>query len=133
MPRYWVNLGIWDFGISGYPEDDEVEKQLLALDSRIQYFKNGGLVFKTEDLKEARIIASKGMGIIKKYLQEKEHAPPAEHMAELKVTITTQPQCPKCKNYGRFSDEYCGRCGTKLTEKECVDFEDVEPETVKFT
>jgi predicted amidophosphoribosyltransferase len=33
------------------------------------------------------------------------------------VSITAQPICPKCGELGRFSDDYCSKCGTKLLPK----------------
>jgi len=42
---------------------------------------------------------------------------------ECGVMITTQPKCPRCGKYGRFSEIYCSRCGEALEPKEYIEIE----------
>jgi hypothetical protein len=110
MTRYWVRLGEeldrdekWDLDVDAY------EKELEELSNK---FSNGAVglqyVYVTTDLEDAKKVAQKAREINLKYTLDE---------AATQCSITSQPECPKCGQWGRFSDFYCSRCGAEMTEK----------------
>lgn len=113
MARYWVNLGHWETDFEEESEQTEkrkrVRQELEDLATGVSGDIFPSLVYKTEDLDEAIRIREKAKSIIR-----------AEGFSD-ELVITRQPECPACGYLGRFSDQYCPRCGTKLTPQEEVD------------
>jgi NADH pyrophosphatase NudC (nudix superfamily) len=112
MARYWVSLGI---------EEPDADKRRKKLESELEMLSNhfsgdwsAHYSYVTEDIEDAKEAAKEAAEIYRKYDLKN----PAGY-----VQITTQPECPKCRNLGRFSENYCPKCGTKLTPSEDIDFE----------
>jgi len=129
MPRYWVNIPL-------YYSAEEVEslfgeklskKRKKVYNEVVEKFMERGcrvstggimlgtLVYKTNDLEDAREFKE----FAKKELKSIEEATGLFLSEEL--TISTQPECPKCGYLGRFGDSYCPDCGTELMETEFYD------------
>jgi len=112
--RYWVNA---PFGISDFfdTEDFEVEedarRKLKHIDAELEsagfFFGDTCWVYKTWNKEEAIEMANAAKEIWKEWSEDEADT----------VSITAQPICPKCGGLGRFSDEYCSKCGTKLLPK----------------
>ncbi len=64
------------------------------------------LSYVTQDLDEAKSIHAQAVSIMR-----------AERL-EYTPSIIRQPECPNCGFLGRFSDEYCFKCGARLIPKE---------------
>lgn len=111
MPRYWVSLGNWNEANVDGSEEEEIELKMEKLATRSD---ENGLTFKTESLEEAKEVQKKAREIIKKYYPDNDAVGDS-------IQITTQPECPKCGNLGRFADLYCSSCGTELTPKQYVE------------
>ena len=110
MARYWVSLGIG----ACEPDESHIEPNLAGLSKELENLSNhinDSYSYITEDLEDAKETVRKAVEIYKKYGIEAD---------DCGVHITKQPECPKCHFYGRFSDEYCPKCGTKLIPKEDV-------------
>ena len=112
MPRYWVSL---------HTENPDATKQEAKLEKELEELSNhvGGdtlmqYSYVTEDLENAKEVAMKAVDIYRKY--------GLEHMTDF-INITKQPECPKCGHFGRFRDDYCSECGTKLTSAEEIPYE----------
>ncbi len=118
--RYWVNA---PFGISGFfdTEDFEVEEEgrrkLKHIDAELEsagfFIGETGWVYKTWDKEEAIEMANAAKEIWTEWSEDEADT----------VSITVQPICPKCGELGRFSDEYCSKCGTRLLPKACLDID----------
>ena len=124
--RYWVNapFGIPDlFDTEDFEVDDEERKKLKHIDAELEcagfFFGETEWVYKTWDKEEAIEMANIAREIWKEW---------SEDQADT-VSITAQPICPKCGELGRFSDDYCSKCGTKLLPKAelNIDTEEVIP------
>ena len=131
MPRYWVNVSLYSSA-----DDEEMnhgekfsEKQKKVYNEAAKALMKEGctlstsgmigqLVFKTEDLDEAR-------EFIKTARTELEKVEKATGLSlcDGLDCISSQPECPKCGYLGRFSEaaENCPHCGTKLTESKYFD------------
>jgi len=114
--RYWVNapFGISDLFDTEDFEVDEEEKEkrkLKHIDAELEragfFIGETEWVYKTWDKEEAIEMANIAREIWKEW---------SEDQADT-VSITAQPICPKCGELGRFSDDYCSKCGTKLLPK----------------
>lgn len=112
MARYWVSLG------EESSDEDKREKGFLKeLESLSNHVSEDGFErysYITEDLDEAKEVVRKAVNACKKH--------GFDDLAE-GITITSQPQCPKCAHLGRFSDEYCSKCGAELTPAQGIDVE----------
>jgi len=118
--RYWVNapFGIADpFNTEDFEADEEERRKLKHIDAELE---NAGFfigetewVYKTWDKEEAIEMAK---------IAQEIWTDLGEDEADT-VSITAQPICPKCGELGRFSDEYCSKCGTKLLPKACLDID----------
>ena len=108
MSRYWVNLG--GTNLSGY-----VSMEIAELDNHAGDGTQYSYV--TEDPSEAIKVARRAIAIYEKYGISED---------DCGVHITKQPECPRCGYLGRFSDEYCSKCGTELTWKEEIDVDSLE-------
>ncbi len=75
-----------------------------------------GLVYKTEDLEDAKEVYLEAKKIIQEIFGED-----AENYS-IEFSITRQPECPKCVELGRFSAGYCSNCGAELIPKEEIEF-----------
>ncbi len=114
--RFWVSLGselhndLNDFA-------DEFNGKLNVLSNKISDV--GSLSFATFDLEEARKVATDTIALYKEYFP---------HLGDVEcgVFITTQPKCPKCGKYARFSELHCSRCGGELALKGYIDIESEE-------
>lgn len=124
--RYWVNapFGIPDlFDTEDFEVDDEERKKLKHIDAELEgagfFIGETEWVYKTWDKEEAIEMANIAREIWKEW---------SEDQADT-VSITAQPICPKCGELGRFSDDYCSKCGTKLLPKAelNIDTEEVIP------
>jgi len=116
--RYWINapFGISDpFTTEDFEVEEEERKKLKHIDAELEsagfFFGETEWVYKTWDKEEAIEMANAAKEIWEKW---------SENQADT-VSITVQPICPKCGELGRFSDEYCSKCGTKLLPKACLD------------
>lgn len=112
MARYWVSLG--EESSDG---DKRVKSFLKELENLSNHVSEDGFErysYVTEDLDEAKDVARKAVEAYKKY--------GFDDLAD-SITITRQPQCPKCAHLGRFSDEYCSTCGVELTPAQEIDVE----------
>ena len=78
--------------------------------------ENGSLYYVTTDLREAKKVRNRA---IRAYLG----ANFSTEFASEKIQISTQPECPKCGVVGRFSDDYCCKCGTALTPSRHIDIQ----------
>ena len=112
--RYWVNapFGIPDlFDTEGFEVDEEERGKLKHIDAELEsagfFFGEAEWVYKTWDKEEAIEMAKIGREIWKQWREDQADT----------VYVTAQPICPKCGELGRFSDEYCSKCGTKLLPK----------------
>jgi len=109
--RFWVSLGselqddLHDFA-------DEFNGKLIELSNKSSDM--GSLSYATFDLEEAREVAKDAIAIYQEYF-------PHLDDGECGVLITTQPKCPKCGKYARFSELYCSRCGGELVPKGYMD------------
>jgi len=116
--RYWVTA---PFGIYGFFDAEAIElegdakSKLEHIDAEMERadfsISETGWVYKTWDKEEAIEMAK----IAREIWTER-----SEDQADT-VSITAQPICPKCGELGRFRDEYCSKCGTKLLPKACLD------------
>lgn len=70
------------------------------------------VVYKTHDLEEACEVAREARAA---WLESKDRA-----MAD-SVTITAQPECPRCGRLGRFRDAFCASCGVPMLPPEEID------------
>lgn len=119
MARYRFNLRYWegeDF------EEDELKKRIEEAGKELEKSATDlsgdivpCLVYKTEDLDDAKEVYRRAKHIIQSIFTED----PEPYLGELK--ITRQPECPKCGFLGRFSDNYCSKCGTELAPKEYIE------------
>lgn len=114
--RYWVNapFGIPDFFDTedfGVDEEEKEKRKLKHIDAELEsagfFVGETEWVYKTWDKEDAIEMANIAREIWKEW---------SEDQADT-VSITAQPICPKCGELGRFSDEYCSKCGTKLLPK----------------
>jgi len=111
--RFWVSLGnelqddLHDFA-------DEFNGKLIELSNKSSDM--GSLSFATFDLEEAREVAKDATALYQEYF-------PHLGDGECGVFLTTQPKCPKCGKYARFSELYCSRCGGELIPKGYMDIE----------
>jgi hypothetical protein len=112
--RYWVNVpfGISDFfDTEDFDVDEEERKKLKHIDAELDkagfFIGETEWVYKTWDKEEAIEMANIAREIWKEWDEDQADT----------VSITAQPICPKCGELGRFSDEYCSNCGTKLLPK----------------
>lgn len=116
--RYWVTA---PFGISDFFDAEDLEEdarmKLKRIDRELEragfFIGETGWVYKTWDKDEAIEIAKIAQEIWKAWNEDQADT----------ASITAQPMCPKCGNLGRFSDEYCSKCGTKLLPKTYLDIE----------
>ncbi len=76
-----------------------------------------GLVYKTEDLEDAKEVYLEAKKIIQEIFGED-----AENYS-MEFSIARQPECPKCGELGRFSAGYCSSCGTEFIPKEEIEVE----------
>jgi len=120
--RYWVNapFGIPDFFDTEDFEEGEEEKEkrkLKHIDAELEragvFIGETEWVYKTWDKEEAMEIAKIAREIWKEWSEDQADA----------VSITAQPICPKCGELGRFSDEYCSKCETKLLPRVYLDID----------
>jgi rubrerythrin len=111
MSRYWVSLGTENPDATDECEKN-LQKELEELSNHVSGEVSTDWSYVTEDLEEAKEVVNKAKDIYKKY--------GFEEIVD-RIYITKQPECPKCGFYGRFSDEYCPKCGTELTGKEDVE------------
>ena len=112
--RYWVNapFGIPDlFDTEGFEVDEEERGKLKHIDAELEsagfFFGEAEWVYKTWDKEEAIEMAKIGREIWKQWREDQADT----------VYVTAQPICPKCGELGRFSNEYCSKCGTELLPK----------------
>jgi hypothetical protein len=111
MARYWVNLG-------AEPEETEepkykrLQKELEGLANHVSGDFLAQFSFVTESLSEAKEVVDEAKKLYEKYGFDPE---------ECNVNIVRQPECPNCHLYGRFSDEYCPKCGDKMIPKEYIE------------
>ena len=117
--RYWVNapFGIPDlFDFEDF-EDGEERRGLKRIDAELEragvFIGETDWVYKTWDKEEAIEMANIAREIWREW---------GENQADT-VSITAQPICPKCGELGRFSDEYCSECGTKLLPRTYLDID----------
>jgi hypothetical protein len=118
MPKYWVNLGSWED--LDFEEDEKTKEKLEESGGRIHGLANSvigisGLVYKTEDLEDAKEVYLEAKKIIQEIFGED-----AENYS-MEFSITRQPECPKCGELGRFSAGYCSNCGIELIPKEDIE------------
>lgn len=105
MSRFWVDTGYSDFGedqIQQEKYNKEIEEIALKYDGqfRVQEF---GATFITESAKEANAFMERVRKLMKEY-----------GWATDGMGIAIQPECPKCGRFGKFSDNFCGACGSEL-------------------
>jgi len=112
MARYWVELGTEN--PDSTKREKKFEKELEELSNHVSGDVFIRYSYVTEDLEDAKEVAREAVAIYKKY--------GLEHMTD-KISITKQPECPKCGHLGRFSDVYCPKCGAELTPAEEIDLE----------
>ena len=138
MTRYWVNLG------SEIEIDEEEEtdlnsgeklskkeiKDIKVLNEKLSELSNKfgstgsstQYTYITEDKDDAVEVAGKAIELWKEYYRK--YSPDElEDDVPIGVSITTQPECPKCGFYGRFSDGCCSQCGSELKGKEDIFFQ----------
>lgn len=129
MPRYWVDLGNWEFDlVTDHGEgsttapvtvgDVDFQIKLDWVKGKLEELSNGvsgglgsSLVYKTDSLDEAREVYLRAKQII-------EEAFPGDDSMWLSLGITRQPECLQCGYLARFSESYCPKCGAKLMGKE---------------
>jgi len=92
--RYWVNLGPQSVGNS--KNDIEYNVLISALSNR---YKNLQYTYVTWDFKDAIDVANKVIDANFRFFNLKKD--------ECGVSIYTQPKCPNCGYFGRFSEENC--------------------------
>ena len=118
MPRYWLNLGNWgesaNFSRQGVARAQKVAGELISLPGVRYNAQTGSLVYKDIDLASVKEIKNRAQAVIKRHFPDQ-----SELLDDL--SITTQPECPRCGKFGRFSDTHCSDCGAKLTEKQYID------------
>ena len=106
MAMYWVTLGDHN-KVADIIEDERIQrvlpklKELTNRESKIEKFW-----YVTQNLDEAKSISAQAVSIMR-----------AERL-EYTPIIIRQPECPNCGFLGRFSDEYCLKCGARLIPKE---------------
>ncbi len=120
MPKYWVNLGSWEN--FDFEEDEKIKDKLKEAGGRIYGLANSvvgisGLVYKTEDMEDAKEVYREAKKIIQEIFGED-----AENYST-GFSITRQPECPKCGELGRFSATYCSGCGSELIPKKEIEVE----------
>ena len=118
--RYWVNapFSIGDFFDAEALElEEDARSKLEHKDAEMEragfFISETGWVYKTWDKEEAIEMAKIAREIWTEWSEDQVDT----------VSITAQPICPKCGELGRFSDEYCSKCGTKLLPKACLDID----------
>lgn len=107
MADYWVTLGYWDnvpMDAVLRPKMERVLEKLGTLANRKSKFKQ--LSYVTQDLDEAKSIHAQAVEIVR------------TEQLECMPSIIRQPECPRCAYSGRFSDEYCFKCGGSMTPGE---------------
>jgi len=109
--RYWLNLGFFDEGVSGMHEDEMARKRIMALNEDIEEGQDSQLILKTNDFEKAKQVRKEVLSILLELHLNGEDV----------ISITAQPQCPKCGELGKFSDTYCPKCGTELLQKEYLE------------
>jgi len=134
MPRYWMTLcsevqGSLEECIRWSGGDKkkgkaEYKKQInyweemakLAGYSIGSYSGSTDIVLKTYDLDEAKEMRDKCIELAKKILDPVDDKVALDGIDEM--LITSQPECPKCEELGKFSYTHCPKCGTELTPSE---------------
>ena len=76
-----------------------------------------GLVYKTEDLEDAKEVYLEARKIIREIFGGN-----AENYS-MELSVTRPPECPKCGELGRFSAAYCAGCGYELIPKQEIEVE----------
>jgi len=113
MATYWVTLGYQDKAANIIEDEGTRQKmqrvlpKLKELANRESKFEQ--LSYVTQDLDEAKSIRAQAVSIMR-----------AEHL-EYVPSIIRQPECPNCGFLGRFSDEYCFKCGARLIPREYIE------------
>lgn len=116
--RYWVTapFGIYD-SLDAEDLEEDARSKLEHIDAEMEragfFVGETEGVYKTWDKEEAIGMANAAKEIWKEGSEDEADT----------VSITAQPICPKCGELGRFSDEYCSKCGTKLMPKACLDID----------
>jgi len=125
--RYWVNapFDIPDlFDVEDF-EDGAERRGLKRIDAELEragfFIGETDWIYKTWDKEEAIEMANIAREIWSEW---------GDDQADT-VSITAQPICPKCGELGRFSDEYCSACGTKLLPKTYLDIDTGELITIE--
>ncbi len=118
VPKYWVNLGSWED--LDFEEDEKTKEKLEEAGGRIHGLANSVigisvLVYKTEDLEDAKEVYQEAKKIIQEIFGED------AGNYSMEFSITRQPECPKCVELGRFSAVYCSDCGTELLPKKEIE------------
>lgn len=121
MPTYWVNIpdvDLIEYGDDGTRATAKEKEAFLQMKIELKnlFGEHYGIVFKTTDLEEAKEMAKKIALIEKKFYKVVGDVEDADN-----ASFSSQPECPECGYLGKFSDAYCSRCGTELTEKEIFD------------
>jgi hypothetical protein len=111
MPRFWVSLGINEADED--KDSAELRKCYQRLEELSNHYSLTGKSFVTYNLDEAKDVARKAISIWNE----------CGFDCFDFVYICTQPQCPKCNELGRFSDNYCSACGEGLNSSEYVEID----------
>jgi len=115
--RYWVKLcDSPDYLRSAYEEEELIGYMRPWLEFAeeieskfdIEYI-DFSLIFKTRDFEEAKKIAGETSDVWAKYFPDQVGEPD-----ESRIEISAQPRCEKCDYDGRFSDDFCPKCGEPL-------------------
>lgn len=126
--RYWVDGGRWD---SGTENNEELKKKYEKIEERL---RNLGfwaqinldiaavdfLVFKTWNKEEAIRTAREARQVVGEELEEFKKELNVDYLVE-SIRISVQPVCPACEELGKFSDEYCSKCGVKLLPRDEIE------------
>jgi ribosomal protein L32 len=112
---FWVSLGNWDEDYADGTEEKRRTRNIKReMEELANHFHEDGMSFKTESLDEAREVKKKAQEIMKKYY-------PDNDAVLDQISISTQPECPECGTYARFSDNFCPDCGRKLIESKNIE------------
>ncbi len=120
--RYWVSapIALLESSMEDQVPEEEAE-QLATIDGELAdlgFFRddeNVQWIYKTRDLDEAREMAIEA---------KKAWSRPSDPVGADGISITAQPECPRCGRLGRFSDQFCAACGAKM-----LPAVDIDPDT----